>query len=48
VAPTYGAPVLGIPLDHVLLSDGVAAVSREQWPFSGSDHRMIVTEVTLR
>ncbi|HSJ46153.1 MAG TPA: endonuclease/exonuclease/phosphatase family protein [Euzebyales bacterium] len=48
VAPTYGAPLLGIPLDHVLLSDGVAAVSREQWPFSGSDHRMIVTEVTLR
>jgi endonuclease/exonuclease/phosphatase (EEP) superfamily protein YafD len=48
VAPTYGAPLLGIPLDHVLLSDGVAAVSREQWPFSGSDHRMIVTEITLR
>lgn len=48
VAPTFGAPLLGIPLDHVLLGDGVAAVSREQWPFSGSDHRMIVTEVTLQ
>ena len=48
VAPTYGAPLLGVPLDHVLLSDGVAAVSREQWPFLGSDHRMIVTEVTLQ
>lgn len=48
VAPTFGAPLLGIPLDHVLLSDEVAAVSREQWSFSGSDHRMIVTEVTLR
>lgn len=48
VAPTFGAPLVGVPVDHVLLSDGVVAVSREQWPFSGSDHRMIVTEVTLR
>lgn len=48
VAPTFGAPLLGIPLDHVLLSEGVEAVAREQWPFAGSDHRMIVTEVTLR
>ena len=48
VTPTFGVPLLGIPLDHVLLGDQVAAVSREQWPFGGSDHRMIVTEVTLR
>lgn len=48
VRPTFGAPVVGIPLDHVLLSDEVVAVSRELWPFSGSDHRMIVTEVALR
>ena len=48
VTPTFGIPVLGIPLDHVLLGDGVTAVSREQLPFAGSDHRMIVTEVTLR
>ncbi|HEX6257826.1 MAG TPA: endonuclease/exonuclease/phosphatase family protein [Euzebyales bacterium] len=47
VLPTFGAPAVGIPLDHVLLSDGVHAVAREHAAFSGSDHRMIVTEVTL-
>lgn len=46
--PTFWAPVLGIPLDHVLLSDGVAAVSRELGPFDGSDHRLIVTGITTR
>jgi endonuclease/exonuclease/phosphatase (EEP) superfamily protein YafD len=48
VMSTFAAPVVGIPLDHVLLGDGVAAVSRELWPFAGSDHRMIVTEITPR
>jgi endonuclease/exonuclease/phosphatase (EEP) superfamily protein YafD len=47
VLPTFGAPAVGIPLDHVLLSDGVHAVAREHAGFAGSDHRMIVTEVTL-
>lgn len=46
--PTFWAPVFGIPLDHVLLSDGVAAVSRELGPFDGSDHRLIVTGITPR
>lgn len=47
VLPTFGLPVLGIPLDHILLSPDVAAVSRELGAFHGSDHRMIVTEVTV-
>jgi endonuclease/exonuclease/phosphatase (EEP) superfamily protein YafD len=47
VTPTFGAPVLGIPLDHVLLSAGVDAVAREMTSFDGSDHRMIITEVAL-
>jgi endonuclease/exonuclease/phosphatase (EEP) superfamily protein YafD len=45
--PTFWAPVFGIPLDHVLLSEGVAAVSRELGPFDGSDHRLIVTGITV-
>lgn len=48
VLPTFWAPVFGIPLDHVLLSDGFAAVSRELGPFNGSDHRLIVTGITPR
>lgn len=48
VAATFGAPAIGVPTDHVLLSRDVAAVSRELGPWAGSDHRLIVTEVTLR
>ncbi|CAN5914990.1 hypothetical protein BH23ACT10_BH23ACT10_05940 [soil metagenome] len=48
VVPTFGVPLLGIPLDHVLLSDDVAAVRRGLASFDGSDHRMIVTDITLR
>lgn len=48
VAATFGAPAIGVPTDHVLLSPDVAAVSRELGPFAGSDHRLIVTEITLR
>jgi endonuclease/exonuclease/phosphatase (EEP) superfamily protein YafD len=48
VAATFGAPVIGVPTDHVLLGSGVAAVSRELGPFAGSDHRLIMTEVTLK
>lgn len=48
VAPTFGAPLIGIPVDHVLLSRQVAAVARELGSFDGSDHRLIVTEVTVR
>jgi endonuclease/exonuclease/phosphatase (EEP) superfamily protein YafD len=48
VAATFGAPVIGMPLDHVLLSGEVGAVSRELGPFAGSDHRLIVTEIALR
>jgi endonuclease/exonuclease/phosphatase (EEP) superfamily protein YafD len=48
VSATFGAPVVGIPIDHVLLGRGVEAVSRELGPFAGSDHRLIVTEVALR
>jgi endonuclease/exonuclease/phosphatase (EEP) superfamily protein YafD len=47
VAATFGAPVIGIPIDHVLLGPGVGAVSRELGPFAGSDHRLIVTEIAL-
>lgn len=47
VVPTFGAPLIGIPLDHVLLSDRVAAVDRTVGSFGGSDHRPIVTEVTV-
>jgi endonuclease/exonuclease/phosphatase (EEP) superfamily protein YafD len=47
VVPTFGLPLLGIPVDHVLLSPSVAAVSRELGAFNGSDHRMIVTDVTV-
>lgn len=47
VAATFGAPVIGVPTDHVLLGGGVAAVARELGPFAGSDHRLIMTEVTL-
>lgn len=48
VAATFGAPLIGVPLDHILLSRRVDAVSRELGPFAGSDHRLIVTEVTIR
>jgi endonuclease/exonuclease/phosphatase (EEP) superfamily protein YafD len=48
VAATFGAPVIGMPLDHVLLSRDVGAVSRELGPFAGSDHRLIVTEIALQ
>ena len=48
VAATFGAPLVGVPTDHVLLGDGVAAVSRELGSFAGSDHRLVVTEITLR
>lgn len=47
VAATFAAPAIGVPLDHVLLSGDVGAVSRELGPFAGSDHRLIVTEITL-
>ena len=47
VVPTFVAPLIGLPIDHVLLGDRVAAVSRELGPFAGSDHRLIVTEVIL-
>jgi len=46
VAATFAAPVIGIPTDHVLLSSELAAVSRGLGPFAGSDHRLIVTEIT--
>jgi endonuclease/exonuclease/phosphatase (EEP) superfamily protein YafD len=48
VFATFGAPVVGIPIDHILLGRGVVAVSRELGPFAGSDHRLIVTEVAVR
>jgi endonuclease/exonuclease/phosphatase (EEP) superfamily protein YafD len=47
VAATFAAPVVGVPLDHVLLGPGVVAVSRGLGPFAGSDHRLIVTEIAL-
>jgi endonuclease/exonuclease/phosphatase (EEP) superfamily protein YafD len=48
VAATFAAPVVGVPTDHVLLSAELAAVSRGLGPFAGSDHRLIVTEITSR
>jgi endonuclease/exonuclease/phosphatase (EEP) superfamily protein YafD len=48
VLPTFGVQVVGIPLDHVLLSPKVVAIAREMGPFAGSDHRLIMTEVALR
>jgi endonuclease/exonuclease/phosphatase (EEP) superfamily protein YafD len=48
VRATFGAPWVGIPLDHVLVSAGLTVVSRELGPFAGSDHRLLVAEVTGR
>lgn len=47
VTPTFGAPIVGTPTDHVLLSDRIDAVERTVGPFAGSDHRLIVTEIVL-
>ena len=48
VAPTFGAPVIGVPVDHILLSRELIAVARDLGPFAGSDHRLIVTEIAFR
>jgi endonuclease/exonuclease/phosphatase (EEP) superfamily protein YafD len=47
VSATFGPPVVGIPVDHVLLGPRTRAVARELGPFAGSDHRLVVTEVTV-
>jgi endonuclease/exonuclease/phosphatase (EEP) superfamily protein YafD len=40
--------VIGVPVDHILLSRELIAVARDLGPFAGSDHRLIVTEIALR
>lgn len=48
VAATFGLPVVGLPLDHVLLGPATAATARELGSFAGSDHRLLVVEVVVR
>ena len=41
-------PLFGLPIDHVLLGEGIAAASRRVGPGLGSDHYPVVTEVYRR
>lgn len=37
--------ILRVPIDHVFHSDGLATVSRELGPFSGSDHAPVIVDI---
>lgn len=41
-------PVLYIPIDHVLVSDGFVTLKRQTGPFVGSDHLPVYVELGLR
>jgi endonuclease/exonuclease/phosphatase (EEP) superfamily protein YafD len=41
-------PVVGIPIDHVIVNDGFAILNHRRLPNFGSDHYGIVAELALR
>ena len=41
-------PLIGLPIDHVLISDRVAATSFEVGSFNGSDHRPLFTTINIK
>lgn len=45
--PTF-FPLMGIPIDHVLLSPSLSVVNRQTGPEIGSDHRPVMIEVGLK
>lgn len=45
--PTWGGP-FGLPIDHVLVSDGIALHDISSRGGGGSDHRSVVAEFSLR
>jgi len=45
--PTHFPQIVGIPIDHVLASEGFTFLSRELKLFPGSDHRGVLTEIAL-
>lgn len=45
--PTYRHPLLRIPIDHLLYSDGLAVVQRTLGPHLGSDHLPLTVELAL-
>ncbi len=45
--PTFN-PIMLIPLDHCLYSDGIMIVNRETGPFVGSDHFPVIVDFTLQ
>lgn len=44
--PTFFPPLM-TPIDHVLVSDGVAIADRRLGPELGSDHRPVIADVTI-
>jgi endonuclease/exonuclease/phosphatase (EEP) superfamily protein YafD len=49
VQPTWPArnPLLRIPIDHVLVSEGVSVHARGTGPYIGSDHLAVICEISL-
>jgi endonuclease/exonuclease/phosphatase (EEP) superfamily protein YafD len=47
-AQSSWAAVLGIPIDHVLVSERILVFSRRTGPFVGSDHWPVVAELGLK
>ena len=46
--PSWLFGVLGIPIDHVVVSSGFEVLRRETGPFVGSDHQPLFVEIYLR
>lgn len=49
LAPTWltSLPLLGLPIDHILVSAGLKASAYKVGPFVGSDHRAVLARVNL-
>ncbi len=45
--PDFMRPVIGIPIDHILVSPNVIVRSRETGPALGSDHFPVITKLEL-
>jgi len=45
--PTGSSPLVRVPIDHVLHSDGFAVIDRRLGPSLGSDHFPVVVELAL-
>jgi endonuclease/exonuclease/phosphatase (EEP) superfamily protein YafD len=41
-------PLLGLPIDHILVSRDLAVISREVGPKVGSDHRPVMVRVARK